>query len=529
MGIGSGIGELFTGLAQGVQAGVPLGQRAYALHLQEQKLTAEQERAQALKHDQALLGKASEQTVAETQDHAQGAEYLSQISRFAAMPKQMRKNNAAVVQQMFQQATGSEMPESVLNTLLNGEGTDITAVINDAVADGMGGQEVIQLLGNPQAMAEAMGRFYQAGGADAVAPPQMLEVRRVENNIQRRMQTIKRLQQARDQMKTADGQKMITTQLQSLEEANAQDARALLSAMPQGNSALQTVQVLEREGVINSDLATQMKQRIGEEVSTVGTGQLVQGLDAQGNPVGPMSFNSTTQRVSPVSLPEGVSNITPMSVQANTQGNPFSQKDTDSASTGLLNLQGSLAQMGTLLNRINDPTQGELTGARGQIGSLLGGTLGQILPQLTDQMLASINAASPEEIQNFMVQARTVTSQAMETLLNETGKITDSERKIIDQVTGLISSMTSPDQARGALSALMQISILKRDREAFVSSAGASFFNPDPFEESGQLSLAQELFQLGFSRDQTQQTIEMLQLHRQQLQAGKDFLNGGTE
>jgi hypothetical protein len=142
-----------------------------------------------------------------------------------------------------------------------------------------------------------------------------------------------------------------------------------------------------------------------------------------------------------------------------------------------------------------------VTGFRGPLGELLGGTIGQLDSRLGEAITLGISGVSPADLGAWRIRARALVVQQIPLMTGEeSGRVTDIELKLTTKYTRITAATASDEQVLGALSAIAALKILDLQQTQLVQGKRPMFsiVNDDPAKTdenfNNVFAILQEMF-----------------------------------
>lgn len=535
----AGIGEFFGGLARGTQAGIQLGQNQRRIDLAEETLDIKKDEL-AFEKQQLLAQMQDIKLYQDTlsgeqqvrQDESAVASLMKQGRFLATIDKEVRGPVVDQFAKSYKARFGEDLAEPFITTMKKADSETAMAMMaqieNNVMADpGSNLKKVSSTLSNPQAAAQAIGSaniqaqkanaMAEVGGAEKVKLSSQrkalqAKVAKKKKELQIWQQRAGGLTGANQKVAAKFAEKIaaIETDIDSLETKLTQDFRTRVDL----NDRVQfidsiTGEVLD-ERMKNKDPSLTVFNEVDPE-----TGQV---LDT-------VTFDSKSGRTAPVRGPNGGMLIR-SSVQAGSSEDLFGDRDSDDSAMAVVKNSADIAEVGILLQRIRDPEAPQLTGIRGALSAGPIGFLGQFSPDLAQNLASAINAASPEEQQEFLTSSTRLVGQSIEKFTGErSGRFTEPERNLTRETTALSKAIKSPQQAVGALKGIIKLGFLDREFNAFVTSGGSKYFT-DVATNEGAAKLVRSALRNGLNESEALDLLNKVAIQQQELQASKDFFLG---
>ena len=163
-----------------------------------------------------------------------------------------------------------------------------------------------------------------------------------------------------------------------------------------------------------------------------------------------------------------------------------------------------VAKAGSLLRKITD-TPG-LTGLRGRAAELVGGIAGQAYAPLGEFLSEVISGASPEQLAEYRVAAKTLIAGLIEEMTGEeSGRFSEPERRIAETSVAALEKLSSAEQVGGAVRAAMKAYI--------VHGAKSDFLLGKPYDLKDKkwlIKYGTELKKLGLERDDIKDVLAQI-------------------
>lgn len=171
----------------------------------------------------------------------------------------------------------------------------------------------------------------------------------------------------------------------------------------------------------------------------------------------------------------------------------------------------TMAEASDMMQRALD-TPG-VTGIRGRASEALGGWLGNLVGLLDqesgesveDFVTQKLSGVSPQELSKFRTTAKRFVSRLLPTITEEnSGRYTDTERKIAAETARSITPDSTPAQIVGSMKTFIGIEMAGRLRADFrrgIAAPGTQRFDVLNSQED-QIAVAQQLLRLGYTPDE---------------------------
>lgn len=208
-----GIGAIFGGLAQGLQAGIGLAQHGEALRQHQETVDIEKQKndiqmgiLQSAKDDAQTYAAALQPTAQAQQQDSQVFSMLSQAGDLAKSDPSLRKTQLPVFVSAFKQATGKDLAPNVVDALGKGDSDTLSALIDNAthsvLSGGAKATDVVKLLTDPVASSK-----WLASQGAAVAGKDATTINPAANALKTQQLVLQRqvgyAQQSADNIRTA--------------------------------------------------------------------------------------------------------------------------------------------------------------------------------------------------------------------------------------------------------------------------------------------------------------------------------------
>lgn len=189
----------------------------------------------------------------------------------------------------------------------------------------------------------------------------------------------------------------------------------------------------------------------------------------------------------------------------------FGERTSEAGAAAVSEQAGQIATISDL-NRELDRLGRGAVGFRAIFAETLSGAVGGVHKASADLISESITDIDPQELSNFRAKVASFVAQSVAVLTGEeSGRITENERRLATLALRLSSPASSLEQAKGSLQAMLQLSVVQADRKSI--EAGV----PSPFDTSSDEAMdatLDRMAQIGMTADSAGDALAAIRQQR---------------